>query len=117
MIGIILGAIGFMLPSNGFSFAGLALIGFAQAPIFPLLISETPKRLGSVLATRAIGYQVGAAGFGIATLPGLAGIIAEKWGLVQIGTFILIASIAMFGLHEWILHRSTTNLKTKSIVS
>ena len=115
MIGVILGGIGFMLPSNGASFAGLALIGFAQAPIFPLLISETPKRLSATLATRAIGYQVGAAGFGIATLPGLAGVIAEQWGLAQIGTFILIASIAMFGLHEWILYRDATQSQPKSI--
>jgi fucose permease len=106
MIGVIIGAIGFMLPTTGLSFAGLALIGFAQAPIFPLLVSETPKRLGTALATRAIGYQVGAAGFGIAILPGLAGVIAENWGLEQIGPFILIASICFFMLHELILHRS-----------
>jgi fucose permease len=105
-IGVILGGIGFMLPSNGISFAGLALIGFAQAPIFPLLISETPKRLGTSLATRAIGYQVGAAGFGIAVLPGLAGVIAKAWGLEQIGRFILVASICLFALHELILQRT-----------
>ena len=107
MIGVILGAIGFMVPINSVSFAGLGLIGFAQAPIFPLLVSETPKRLGSALATRAIGYQVGAAGLGIATLPGLAGVIADKWGLEQIGIFILIASLCLFTLHELILRRSS----------
>jgi fucose permease len=106
LIGVILGTIAFMLPANGLSFAGLALIGFAQAPIFPLLVSETPKRLGPALATRAIGYQVGAAGLGIATLPGLAGVIADNWGLTTIGPFMLIASILLFSLHELILHRS-----------
>jgi fucose permease len=106
MIGVIVGAIGLVIPINVISFAGLALIGFAQAPIFPLLVSETPKRLGPALATRAIGYQVGAAGFGIATLPGLAGVIAKAWGLEQIGPFILIASLLLFALHELILRRS-----------
>ncbi len=109
MVGVIIGAVGFMLPTNGLSFAGLALIGFAQAPIFPLLVSETPKRLGSTLAVRAIGYQVGAAGLGIATLPGLAGIIADTWGLEQIGRFILIASIAFFLLHELILQQAAAH--------
>jgi fucose permease len=106
MIGVIVGAIGLVIPINVISFAGLALIGFAQAPIFPLLVSETPKRLGPALATRAIGYQVGAAGFGIATLPGLAGVIDKAWGLEQIGPFILIASLLLFALHELILRRS-----------
>jgi fucose permease len=106
MIGVILGTIGFMIPINAISFAGLALIGFIQAPIFPLLVSETPKRLGPALATRAIGYQVAAAGFGIATLPGLAGVTAERWGLEKIGLFLLVASLLMFALHEFILQRS-----------
>jgi fucose permease len=106
MIGVILGAIGFMIPINSISFAGLALIGFAQAPIFPLLVSETPKRLGPALATRAIGYQVAAAGLGIATLPGLAGVIAENWGLEKIGLFVWIASLSLLALHELILYRS-----------
>jgi len=106
MIGVILGAIGFMIPINTISFAGLALIGFAQAPIFPLLVSETPKRLGPALATRAIGYQVAAAGLGIATLPGLAGVIAENWGLEKIGLFVWIASLSLVALHELILYRS-----------
>ena len=106
MIGVILGAIGFMIPINTISFAGLALIGFAQAPIFPLLVSETPKRLGPALATRAIGYQVAAAGLGIATLPGLAGVIAENWGLEKIGLFVWIASLSLLALHELILYRS-----------
>ncbi|MCB8944838.1 MAG: MFS transporter [Ardenticatenaceae bacterium] len=113
MIGIIIGTIGFMMPVTGLSFAGLALIGFAQAPIFPLLVSETPKRLGPSLATRAIGYQVAAAGFGIAILPGLAGVIADNWGLQQIGPFMLIASLAMLGLHEWILLRASTQRQTE----
>lgn len=41
------------------SFLGLALIGFALAPIFPLLVSETPRRVGRNLAARAIGFQIG----------------------------------------------------------
>jgi fucose permease len=115
MIGVILGAIGFMIPINTISFAGLALIGFAQAPIFPLLVSETPKRLGPALATRAIGYQVAAAGLGIATLPGLAGVIAENWGLEKIGLFVWIASLSLLALHELILYRSRLS-KSKDVL-
>jgi fucose permease len=106
MLGIIIGTFGLIARVNTLSFIGLAFVGLVQAPIFPLLISETPKRMGNRLASRAIGYQVGAAGLGIAILPGLAGILADSWSLEIIGPFLLIAAIIMFGLHETILNKS-----------
>ena len=82
------------------SFAGLALLGFALAPVFPLLISSTPARLGVADATNAIGFQVGAASFGIAILPGLAGALAERSTLEVIPPFLLTTAAIMFILHE-----------------
>lgn len=102
-MGVILGTLGMIAQVNTLSFIGLAFIGFMESPIFPLLISETPRRVGRKLATRAIGNQVAAAGLGIAVLPGLAGVFAEWWSLEIIGPFLLAAAVCMFLLHEVIL--------------
>jgi predicted MFS family arabinose efflux permease len=87
-------------PVDILSFLGLALTGFSLAPIFPLMISVTPKRLGSRHSANAIGFQVAAASLGIALLPGLAGVLAENLGLEAIGPFLLALAVAMFLLHE-----------------
>ena len=87
-------------PANWVGFAGLAILGFAMAPIFPLLISATPLRLGLADATNAIGFQVAAAAFGIAVLPGLAGLLAEQTSLEALGPYMVAIAIVMTMLHE-----------------
>jgi fucose permease len=87
-------------PIDWVSFGGLALLGFALAPVFPLLISSTPTRLGLADATNAIGFQVGAASFGIAILPGLAGAMAERMSIEIIPPFLMTTAAIMFVLHE-----------------
>lgn len=87
-------------PADWVSFAGLAIMGFALAPVFPLLVSSTPIRLGVADATNAIGFQVGAASFGIAVLPGLAGILAERTSIEIVPPFLVVMAAIMFVLHE-----------------
>ena len=89
------------------SFLGLALIGFSLGPLFPSLISDTPRRLGAAHAPNAIGFQVAAASLGVALLPGLAGVLAEDLGLEVIGPFLLVASIVMSVLYEMIVHHGS----------
>jgi fucose permease len=88
------------------SFVGLAIMGFGLAPLFPLLISATPARLGRRRAAHVIGYQVGAASLGIAILPWLAGYMAEVWSLEIVGPFLLVCCGVMLGLYEWMERRS-----------
>ncbi len=87
-------------PVNGVSLLGLLVLGFAMAPVFPLLISSTPARMGVGDATNAIGLQVGAASLGIALLPGLAGVLAERINLEIIPPYMAIVILVMFVLHE-----------------
>lgn len=96
----LLGAILLAIPLQWTALIGLILIGFALAPIFPLLISETPLRLGSGLAQHAIGFQVGAASLGIAVLPSLAGIIATRTSMEAIPLFLIAVVIGLITLHE-----------------
>jgi fucose permease len=93
-------------PSNWVSFAGLAILGFALAPVFPLLVSSTPSRLGVADATNAIGFQVGAASAGIAILPGLAGVLAERTTVEIIAPFMVVTTVILFVLYEIAVRRA-----------
>jgi fucose permease len=68
---------------------GLALLGLALAPVFPLLIAATPERVGTAYATHAVGFQIAAFYLGTAALPGAAGILARHLGLDVLGPFLL----------------------------
>jgi fucose permease len=111
-LGIVVGAALLSLDrADGITFVGLAILGLACAPIFPTLIATTPARLGHQHATTAIGFQVGAASLGIALVPGLAGILAERFGLNLVYPAILISALVMVLLHE-ALQRVTLEVPT-----
>jgi fucose permease len=104
--GIFLGAVLlWWSPQEGFGFVGLALMGFAMAPIFPTLIAMTPRLLGNRQATNAIGMQVAFGGLGVAALPWLAGILAARTTLEVISPFILVECLIMLLLFELLLRR------------
>ncbi len=80
--------------------AGLALLGFSLAPVFPMLIASTPARLGAEHAAHAIGFQVSAACLGAAAMPGLAGLVARWHGIDAIPAVLVVNAIALLVLHE-----------------
>jgi fucose permease len=86
--------------ATGITVAAAMLLGFMLAPIYPLLISATPDRLGRAYAAHAIGFQVSAAYLGAAALAGAAGLFAKAYGLEVIGPFVLTASLCLLLLHE-----------------
>lgn len=85
---------------GGCALAGLCLLGFVLAPIFPLTMSATPGRLGRGHAAHAIGFQVAAACVGGAALPAAGGVIARRYGLEAITTFQLCVAMVLLLLHE-----------------
>jgi fucose permease len=87
-------------PAPGITVAAATLLGFVLAPIYPLLISATPGRLGREYAAHAIGFQVSAAYLGAAALAGAAGIFAKAYGLEVLGPFLVGASLCLLLLHE-----------------
>jgi fucose permease len=87
-------------PGPGVAFFGLAVLGFAVAPIFPTLIAETPRRLGSSHATSAIGFQVAAAYLGTAAIPGVTGVLAGRVGLTVIGPCLFGTALVLALLQE-----------------
>ncbi len=82
---------------------GLGLLGFSLAPMFPLLIGETPRRIGTARANHLIGFQIAAANIGAVTLVSLVGIGIEHIGLGVV-PWALAASFVLFvALHEALL--------------
>jgi fucose permease len=76
------------------SLSGMALTGFAIAPVFPSLVSGTQGRVGRRHAGNAIGMQMSAAAAGSACLPALMGILARKTSVEAI-TAALVALFAV----------------------
>ncbi len=96
-----LGGIGLLLTRlPALTLAGLALTGFSLAPIFPSMISITPRRFNAAHVPSMIGYQIGAATLGLAILPGLAGMLAKRAGLESVCVFLFALGLVMIALHE-----------------
>ncbi|MEM7332347.1 MAG: MFS transporter, partial [Chloroflexota bacterium] len=93
--------------SRALGFASLALSGVSQAPIFATLISLMPKLVGREHAPNGIGYVVGAAGVGIAILPSIGGILAERFSLEAIPPFILFLAAVLIILFELLMRQET----------
>lgn len=78
----------------------LAALGFALAPIYPTLIAETPRRLGSPPAATVIGFQVAAAYLGTAMIPGLVGLLATGAGLAVTAPCLFATAVVLLLLLE-----------------
>jgi fucose permease len=104
LIGSVIAIVLIWLPlPRGLGFAGILLLGFMLAPIFPTVISDTPLRVGAYFAPQAIGFQVSGAAVGIATLPGVIGLIAQRSGIGVLPICLLALAIALLALHEVIV--------------
>ncbi|HVO43952.1 MAG TPA: MFS transporter [Aggregatilineales bacterium] len=101
MLGALVGAILFWWdPVNLVGLLGLIVIGFSQAPIFPMLMAGTPQRVGVEHAENAISVQMAAVGVGTAILPGLIGTIGKNLGLEMMAATFVIMAIVVFIFHE-----------------
>ncbi|HLM48362.1 MAG TPA: MFS transporter, partial [Myxococcaceae bacterium] len=79
---------------------GLAVLGFALAPIFPGLMTETPRRIGVDAAAHAVGFQVSAATVGVAVVPSVAGLLGAWFGLAAIPPLVVLCAVVLLVLHE-----------------
>src|SRR5262249_29345360 len=101
MAGALLAALLIWLASAPWlTFGGIALMGVALAPQFPLLISATPGYLGPRHATNGIGFQIAAAGLGGGPLPGLGGGLGRGRGLGGFGPFLFVVILITATLFE-----------------
>ncbi|MDG4824311.1 MFS transporter [Asanoa sp. WMMD1127] len=96
LFGMAAGALLVALPLPAWvTVCGLAVIGFAAAPVFPLLTLTTAERVGPAHADRAIGMQIGAAGLGGSLIPSGIGILMGRYGAGVLGTCLLVLSVLL----------------------
>jgi fucose permease len=84
--------------SNVVSIIGVAIIGFAIAPIFPALVSDTSDRVGAKYAANTIGIQMSlGAGLGGAAISALVGVFAAI-NRESIAVCMVVLYALLFGL-------------------
>ena len=84
--------------------AGVLIVGFAMAPIFPGLVSSTSQRVSQRHAGNTIGIQMSAAGLGGALLPSLAGFLAQRISLETIPVLLCGSLLGLLALY-WVSTR------------
>lgn len=99
------GAVLFAAPLPAWAaFVGLVLSGVGLAPVFPCLMTRTPRRLGTALSAHAVGFQVGAAMIGAAAIPAALGPVAgASLEAVPVTTAVLAGVLWL--LHEGLVRR------------
>ena len=75
--------------------AGLILIGFGCAPIYPGIIHNTPFQFGQENAKAVIGIQMASAYVGSTFVPPLFGLLAERIGADYLPLFAAVFLILM----------------------
>lgn len=80
------------------SVAGVLIFGFGIAPVYPGMMASTTERTGRLHTPNSIGMQIGAAGFGVAVIPGSAGILAGSYGMESIPPVLIFLSVVLLVL-------------------
>jgi fucose permease len=93
-VGALLGTLLYLALPGSAAGIGLLVLGVSLAPIFPMLMSRTPARLGPDVAVHAVGFQVAAATLGVAALPTAYGALADARGVGAIpGGLVALAAV------------------------
>jgi fucose permease len=88
------------------SWLALAVLGLVLAPVFPILIADTPGRLGASQTANAVGLQIAVAMLGGAALPAGVGVLAARSSLEIVGPCLLGLALAQLVLHEALIKLS-----------
>lgn len=104
LAGMVVGSLLVAVPGPAWSaVAGLAVVGFAAAPVFPLLTLTTAERVGAAHADRTIGMQIAAAALGGAVVPAAIGVLLSQAGVEALGPALLALSLALLVAY-WASH-------------
>lgn len=113
VVGIIMVAL--PIPADIIALAGLVVIGFGCAPIYPSLIHATPANFGIEHSQAVIGVQMAFAYIGITFMPPLFGALASLTGMWLFSYALLAFAIVMLIMSEN-LNRTVDSQRAKSLV-
>ena len=95
------GILAVLLPFGGkVTLAGLLLMGFGCAPIYPCFIHTTPVYFGVERSQAIIGVQMASAYVGTSLMPPLFGLVAQYITPALFPVYLLVLLAAMVLLHE-----------------
>ena len=101
---VAVGALFLLLPfGEGGSLAGLVLVGFGCAPIYPSIIHSTPERFGADKSQAIIGVQMASAYVGTCLMPPVFGLIANHISVSLLPLYLLLILALMVFIHERLL--------------
>lgn len=98
LLGILLVAI--PTRNNGPALAGLVVIGFGCAPIYPAILHSMPKYFGKENSQAIMGVQMAFGYIGIVAMPPLFGLLAEYINIGIYCAYLLIFAILMLVTSE-----------------
>lgn len=88
------------LPSEFPALAGLIVVGFGCAPIYPSIIHSTPENFGKENSQAIIGIQMAGAYVGSTFMPPLFGLLAKLTGIGLYPVFLLFFCVLMLFTSE-----------------
>ena len=95
-----------LLPmGENISLAGLVLIGFGCAPVYPCVIHSTPEHFGAEKSQAIIGVQMACAYVGTCLMPPLFGLIANHISVALMPVYLLAILLLMAVMHERMLRK------------
>jgi fucose permease len=101
-MGLLLSISGLLVLTFTSNIAGIALVGFGFAPVFPCLMNETKNRFDPAILSRLVGSQVAAAGAGVALSAIVMGQILERISLEALFPTVIICVVVTFSMNEFI---------------
>ncbi|MGM9548917.1 MAG: MFS transporter [Faecousia sp.] len=98
---VAMGIVIMLLPLGaGTTMAGLVLIGFGCAPIYPCVIHSTPAHFGEENSQALIGVQMASAYVGICCMPPLFGLIANHISAGLLPAYLAVILVVMIAMCE-----------------
>ncbi|MBQ3196083.1 MAG: MFS transporter [Clostridia bacterium] len=104
------------MDNNEFALAGLTVIGFGAAPVYPAIIHATPKNFGKENSHAIVGIQMASAYCGSVIAPPLFGIIAQKIGMGLYPYYLVLFVLLMFVMTECVNKTCTKQPKHKPLL-
>jgi fucose permease len=99
-IGLAVSLVGLFALTFTSNIAGIALVGFGFAPVFPCLINETKNRFDPVILPKLVGLQVAAAGAGVALSAIVMGQILERVSLEALFPVVIFCVFVVLIMNE-----------------
>lgn len=106
---ILLGVLMLLVPHamTSLQMAGILLMGFGCAPVYPCIIHSTPAHFGKRASQEIIGVQMASAYVGTTLMPPLFGLIAQHISIRLWPVFLLILLLLMYVMYEAVSRKTT----------